>query len=103
MGRGDLRRANNVDTFLYHIMPRLRPATYFLEMNPFSANRPNSRLATDVANADWLVLNRTWDSWREQNESGTAGSDEPNAIVRERFNLQGEYGSFLLFRRKPAL
>jgi hypothetical protein len=55
VGPADLRRTNCTDTFLYYMLPKLRPATYFLEMNPFSANRPGSRLAEDVEDADWLV------------------------------------------------
>lgn len=100
VGPADLRRTNYNDTFIYHLVPKLRPATYFLEMNPFSANRPGSRLAADVASADWVVLNRRWDLWKEPNRSGEYGPDIPNDIVRQRFTLLGEYGSFLLFRKR---
>jgi hypothetical protein len=34
VGPADLRRTNYNDTFLYHLLPQLRAATYFLEMNP---------------------------------------------------------------------
>jgi hypothetical protein len=100
VGPADLRRTNYSDTYLYHLLPKLRPATYFLEMNPGSANRPGSRLAADVESADWLILNRRWDNWKESNPSLEFGSAAPNLVVRERFALQGEYGGFLLFRRK---
>ncbi|HEX8076364.1 MAG TPA: hypothetical protein VF511_01005 [Chthoniobacterales bacterium] len=102
VGPADLRRTNLNDTFIYHLMPQLRPATYYLEMNPFSANRPGSRLAADVASADWLVLDRRWDRWDEPNRSAEFGPDAPNEVVRERFELVGEFGSFLLFRKKQA-
>lgn len=100
VGPGDLRRTNYSDTFIYHLMPKLRPATYFVEMNPLSANRPNSRLADDVRSADWLVLNRTWDQWDEPNRSQEYGSEAPNRAVRDHFELVGEYGPFGLFQRK---
>jgi len=100
VGPADLRRTNYTDTYLYYMLPKLRPATYFLEMNPGSANRPNSRLVTDLESADWLILNRRWDNWKEPNRSREFGSEGPNMVVRERFALQGEYGGFLLFRRK---
>jgi hypothetical protein len=100
VGPGDLRRTNYNDTYLYHMLPQLQPATYFLEMNPWSANRPGSRLAADVASADWLILNRQTDEWNEPNRSREFGSDAPNVVVREQFALQGEYGGFLLFRKK---
>jgi len=100
VGPADLRRTNYNDTFLYHMLPQLRPATYFLEMNPGSANRPNSRLASDIRTADWLILNRAYNDWREPNASGRNGSDEPNAVVRAEFTLSDEFGPYLLFRRK---
>jgi hypothetical protein len=103
VGPADLRRTNYNDTYIYHLMPKLRPATYFLEMNPISANASGSRLADDIATADWLVLNRTWDSWNEPNRSKEFGSDRPNEVVRGKFELKGEFGPYLLLRRKaPA-
>jgi len=73
VGPADLRRTNYNDTFFYHMLPQLRPATYFLEMNPGSANRPNSRLALDIHTADWLILNRLYDKWSEPNSSSRYG------------------------------
>jgi hypothetical protein len=102
VGPGDLRRTNYSDTYIYHIFPKLRPASYFLEMNPFSANRPGSRLATDVASADWLVLNRAWDNWQEPNRSVENGEDTANQVVQTQFTQIGEYGPFLLFQHKPT-
>jgi hypothetical protein len=100
VGPADLRRTNYSDTFIYHLMPRLRPASRFIEMNPFSANAPGSRLSKDLEQADWLVLNRAWDDWPEQNRSRENGPDEPLRVVRNDFILVEEYGSFGLFRRK---
>jgi hypothetical protein len=100
VGPTDLRRTNYCDTYFYHLMPKLQPATYFLEMNPLSANRPGSRLAADLASADWLLLNRWLDKWNEQNCSREFGSDAPNDVVRENFVFVGQYGPFGLFRRK---
>jgi hypothetical protein len=100
VGPGDLRRTNYNDTYLYHLLPKLTPASYFLEMNPFSANRPGSRLAADIATADWLVLDRAWDSWSEPNHSMDYGSNAPNLVVQKQFTLCGRFGSYLLFHRK---
>jgi hypothetical protein len=100
IGPADLRRTNYNDTFLYYMLPQLRPATYFLEMNPFSANRPGSPLATNVKDADWLVLNREFDSWNEANRSREFQSDVPNQMVKEHFDVVGEFGNYLLLRRK---
>jgi hypothetical protein len=100
VGPADLRRTSYSDTFIYHLMPKLRPASRFLEMNPFSANAPGSRLSSDLRQADWLVLNRAWDDWPEQNRSRENGPDEPLRVVRDDFVLVEEYGSFALFRRQ---
>lgn len=100
VGPADLRRTNYNDTFFYHLLPRLRPATYFLEMNPLSANRPNSRLASDIASADWLVLSRQWDNWNEPNESSKFGSDAPMRVVREKFQLCFQNEAYAIYRKQ---
>jgi len=100
VGPADLRRTNYNDTFFYHLLPQLRPATYFLEMNPLSANRPNSRLASDVATADWLILSSLWDNWHEPNESSKFGSDAPLRVVLKEFQLCSQSGPYALYRRR---
>jgi hypothetical protein len=100
VGPADLRRTNYNNTFFYHLLPQLVPATYFLEMNPLSANRPDSRLAADVQSADWLLLDRTLDNWNEPNRSVEFGSDVPSVIVRDQFELVKEAGNYLLFRNR---
>jgi hypothetical protein len=100
VGPGDLRRPNYCDTFIYHLLPKLRPATYFLEMNPLSVNRPGSRLASDIRSADWLVLNHEWDLGEEPNRSREYSSAEPADVAKEYFQFVGGYGTFGLFRRK---
>lgn len=102
VGPADLRRSNYCDTWLYHMLPKLDPASYFVEMNPGSANRANSRLATDIASADWLILNRMWDvMFNEPNRSRDFASDEPNEVVRQKFTLVQRFGPFELFHRNP--
>jgi hypothetical protein len=81
-------------------VPKLRTNTYFLEMNPLSTNRPNSRLAADIASSDWLVLDREIDSWREPNRSIEFQSDAPNEVVRDKFQLVNKFGPYLIFRRR---
>jgi hypothetical protein len=103
VGPADLRRTNYNDTFIYHLMPQLQPATYFLEMNPMSANRPDSRLAADVASADWLVLSHLWDDWNEKNDSMKLGPDAPMQVVQTQFELCGRYDDYDLYRRRVPL
>ncbi len=99
VGPADLRRTNYVDTFLYHLFPRFTPATYFLEMNPLSANRPGSRLASDLASADLVILNTEWDQWGEPNESQRFGPEEPNLVLARQFEQVAVHGTFLLYRK----
>ena len=100
VGPGDLRLTNYCDTYIYYLEPQLIPATYFLEMNPGSANAPRSRLAADIATADWIVLNRRWDFINESNTSIRFGSSDPVRVVREQFDYWWQTGSYLLFRNK---
>jgi len=91
VGPVDLRQTAYSDAFFYHLFPELEPATYFIEMDPGLANEEGSRLAADVASADWLILTRYWSGWIEPNDSVVFGSDEPNRVVEERFCLEGSY------------
>lgn len=100
VGPFDLRRTNYTATYLYHLLPHLVPASYFLEMNPFSANRPNSRLANDVRTADWLLLDHRHDEWSEPNASAQFGSDAPNRMIEQEFEALADVGSFVILRNK---
>lgn len=100
VGPADLRRTNYNDTFLYHLLPQLIPATYFLEMNPLSANRLGSRLVADLQTADWLILDHRLDDWNEPNESLVFGPDVPNLIVQSHFALHARHGSYDIYGRK---
>jgi hypothetical protein len=105
VGPADMRRTNYNDTIIYHLMPQLEPATYFLEMNPGSANRERSRLAADIASADWVVLDRSLDAWREPNASSRNGSPLPNQVVLRQFQMLGQFAAYSLWQRRatPAL
>jgi hypothetical protein len=91
VGPVDLRNTSYSDAFIYHLFPELTPATYFIEMDPGLADKAGSRLADDVASADWLVLTRFWSGWIEPNESVAFGPDVPNQIVEDNFCLRGSY------------
>jgi hypothetical protein len=99
VGPSDLRRTNNNCSYLYHLLPELTPATYFIEMNPFSANRPGSRLAADIASADWLILDHRWNQWSEPNASQEYGSEAPERAILEHFRLELKVGDYDLFCR----
>jgi hypothetical protein len=99
VGPVDLRRTNYAESYLYYLLPRLRPATFYLELNPNTANRRGSGLAGDVRNADVLLLTSRYDAWSEPNNSVAYGSSLPNRIVRRDFCARGTFGSYRVLKR----
>jgi hypothetical protein len=99
VGPSDLRRTNYNDTYLYYLLPQLRPASFYMEMNPQTANLPGSGLATELRHADLLILNQRWDSWPERNSSSKLGSPLPNRIVANEFCTVATSGDERLLRR----
>ena len=85
VGTGDLRKTPYSDAFIYYMLPDLKPATYFIEMDPGVANAKNSRLASDVASADIVILSRVWDKWVEPNDSLKYGPEKPNEVLKQHF------------------
>ena len=102
VGPLDLRRTMATDTVIYWLLPRLVPATYYLEMAPGSTNGPDSHLAADIAAADLLVLTTRYDDWIEPNASQLLGSDAPNVVVRDRFELHARHGSYSIYVRRTV-
>jgi len=80
VGPSDLSNTVYNDTFLYHLVPDLTPATYFLEMNPGTADRPGSRLKSDVSTADVIVVTTRYDDW---------GSPAPQGPSEGNIDLNG--------------
>jgi hypothetical protein len=99
VGPRDLRRTNYADTYLYYLLPETRPASFFMELGPQTANRPDSRLATELRTADFVVLNARWDKWDEPNASSEVGSPLPNDIVRRLFCKRWARGTYTLHER----
>ena len=101
IGPRDLSQTNYSDLHLYFLFPELTPASYFLELNPRSANRYGTRLTDDLARADWLLLSAEWNHWDEANASSTNGDSRPNGVLRRAFEPVDEYGLWTLYRRRP--
>jgi hypothetical protein len=99
VGPQDLRRTNYGPTYMYFLLRDLQPASYYMEMNPGTANREGSGLADELRRADWLILTSEWDDWDEPNDSQDYGSPEPNRVVRELFCLRLEEGQYRLYER----
>jgi hypothetical protein len=99
VGPQDLRRTNYGPTWMYFVLDELEPASYYMEMNPGTANREGSGLADELRRADWLILSSEWDNWDEPNESTENGPSEPNEVVRDEFCLRLERGEYRMYER----
>ncbi len=91
VGPSDLARAVYNDTFLYYYFPSLIPATYYLEMNPGLPNRAGSRLPSDIASADIVILTHWYDGFQEPNSSAYPGPIDPSSALA-RFCLRETFG-----------
>jgi hypothetical protein len=92
VGPGDLRKTPYSEAFLYYLLPRLEPATRFIEMDPGIANAPDSGLAGELAHADIVILSTIRDDWNEPNDSQVFGPDKPNEVLAADFCLVGKFG-----------
>lgn len=102
VGPLDLRRTFNGPTYLYFLFPRLTPASYYMEFNPWTANRPGSGLSHDLMRARWLILDSKWDAVYEPNASRRLGSSAPNRVVRDDFCLLDRAGTYRLYEARSA-
>ena len=82
VGPVDLSRTWYSDAVFYWLFPEMEPATYFIEMDPGLANADDSRLADDLATADFVILTAFWAGWHEPNASMDFGSAEPERGTR---------------------
>lgn len=98
VGTGDLRKTPYSEAFLYYLLPQLEPATRYIEMDPWVANRPDSGLAEDLAGADIVILSSIRDDWVEPNASRRLGDDGPNRVLARDFCLFDSYGAGLYGR-----
>lgn len=99
----DLQHTIYNDTYLYFLLPELRPGTYYLHMDPGSANHKESRLATDIASADVIVLTHIYDNWHEPNLSAQPGPDAPILALRKNFTLQVKVDAYDIYVRRQGL
>jgi hypothetical protein len=100
VGPLDLRWTTSADTWIYYAMPKLRPASFYLELNPGDANSRTSRLAADLEHADALVLNAQ--SRAEVHNTfpyARPGPAAPNVVVRRDFHVHFEAGPYSVWLR----
>lgn len=96
VGMKDLRRAEYGPTYMYFLLRELEPASYYMELNPGTANREGSGLADELRSADWLILTTEYDF---RHDSAKLGPNEPNEVVRDDFCLRFESGGYFVYGR----
>jgi hypothetical protein len=99
VGPADLRRTDYDDAYMYYLLPRLRPATFFVELDPGVTVFSRHRLADELPRADVLILNRAYDLVSERNASADYGPSAPNRVVARDFCRRGHFGTFLVYAR----
>jgi hypothetical protein len=99
VGPVNLRKTPYSDAYLYYMLPKLRPGTYYIEMDPMDTES-GSRLPSDLARSDIAILSRIWDDWDEPNDSRKIGSPETEQVLAARFCHVASYGGlYELYRR----
>jgi hypothetical protein len=99
VGPGDLRRTVYDDAYLYYLLPRLKPATFFITLDPGVTVFPPHELSAELPQANVIILDRLYDTVTEPNSSRVFGSPAPNTVVRDDFCRRGRFGPFLVFLR----
>jgi hypothetical protein len=100
VGPRDLRRTYYADTFVYALLPRLSPGSYYTELNPGVANGPDSRLARDLSTADWLLLTDRHAGWTEPNASQEPGDAAASRLVAASYRVVAEAAPYTLLERR---
>ena len=99
VGPRDLRFTVQNDAVLYYLLPKLRPASRYIEMSAGRANRFDSGLSGELSSADWIILTSQFDDHIEPNASRIPGSPEPNEVIRSHFCLRSRHGFWQLLQR----
>lgn len=94
VGPRDLSDPAAADDYLYYLLPALRPATFFIVVDPGTTDRPPHRLAAELPRADVLILDSSLPS-----ATGGHMSQEANAVVARDFCVAGRFGAMSVFRR----
>ena len=100
VGPRDLRRADYGPTYMYFLLRDLQPASYYMEMNPGTANREGSGLADELRRANWLILTTEFES--RTTAAAPLGPSEPNEVVRDLFCPRLEVDQYALYERCPT-
>lgn len=100
VGPRDLRRTTYSDAYLYFLLPRLRPATFYITLDPGTTDVQGARLADEIGNASVLILDSLYDGNGEANAQAEAfGTAAPNRVVARRFCARATFDTFTVLQR----
>jgi hypothetical protein len=99
VGSRDLRWALWGDTSLYYLLPALRPASFYLQLEPGDNTATfTARISTDLMHAEILVLQSVPADVRLAiYPYARVGSNAPNAIVARYFQIGFQTGPYSVF------
>jgi hypothetical protein len=97
VGPRDLRRTYANETYFYYLLDDLRPASYYVELDPLMAS--GADLVSALRHTDVLILSVGYDVITEPNEARRYGSNAPNVFVARHFCPQLQEGPYELLRR----
>jgi hypothetical protein len=96
VGALDLRQAAYSDSFLYYLLPQLVPASYYLELDPQSANH-GTLLASELRQTDILILTSRHDL---AHPTGTfVGNTKAPEVVAKLFCVRMRRGTYVILTR----
>lgn len=95
VGPRDLRIAGTNGVFFYFLLPQLRPASYFMDVDQHTINRPSNGFTRELPRADFLVL----EAGPPPNSTTELGPPTANEIVAKRFCLRSESGVYRVYQR----
>jgi hypothetical protein len=96
VGPQDLRTTGANDVFLYYLLPKLEPASYFMEVDLHTIDRPRNGFVRELRRADWLILTTRWTGAVGPKGPGPAA---PNDILASRFCARASSGTYRLYQR----
>jgi hypothetical protein len=94
VGPQDLRTAGSSDVFLYFLLPALKPASYYMQVDPHTINEPSNRFVRELPRAQFLILKKTPPA-----PPSELGAPEANEIVAAHFCVDTTTPTYSLYSR----
>jgi hypothetical protein len=94
VGPQDLRTAGSSDVFLYFLLPTLKPASYYMQVDPHTINEPSNGFVHELPHAQYLILKAMPPA-----PSSELGAPAANEIVAAHFCMDMTTPTYSLYSR----